>query len=124
MGTKKINNLVEIPSRLKHNCNPEAMSRCSVTAYICQAAVEKTVCFSPRQRLQMASFYSIALPSLPLDMNDQNRTMPSFVHIGVFDFTFDWVALSVLSLCILSERLSTLFCFCSSAAAGGMEIKI
>lgn len=92
----------------------------------------KTACFSPRQRLQMASFYRIALFPLPLVMKKkENCAMSSFVLIGDLkkkNLVLIWAALSVSSLSLLcaislSEPLSGLL-LCSSAAAGGMEIKI
>lgn len=73
----------------------------------------KTACFSPRQRLQMASFNRIALFPLPLvreKRKKENHAMASFVLIGDFFFlilVLIWVTLSVSSLsvvCYLSLR--------------------
>lgn len=73
--------------------------------------VGKTACFSPRQRLQMASFYRIALFPLPLVMKKkENHAMSSFVLIGDLkkkNVLLIWAALSVSSLsvvCYLSLR--------------------
>lgn len=76
----------------------------------------------------MASFYRLALFPLPMVMKKVNHTMPSFVLIGdFFDFSSDLGCTSCLHslphMLSLSEPLSRLL-LCSSAAAGGMEIKI
>lgn len=48
VGEMGKNNLVELPSLLKHNhCNPEAITVCSETAYMSHAGcVERPVCQS------------------------------------------------------------------------------
>lgn len=68
----------------------------------------KTACFSPRQRLQMASFNRIALFPLPLvreKRKKENHAMASFVLIGdfyFFDFSSDLgYTFCLLSLCCL-----------------------
>lgn len=90
VGEKSKNNFVETPSLLKHNrCNPEAITLCSETAYMSQAhCVEKPLRVSLRQDAWMASFYKIALPSLPSAMKKENHAMSSFVLIDVFWFKF------------------------------------
>lgn len=49
----------------------------------------------------MTSFYKIALPSLPLVLKKENDAMSSFVLFGIFDLSYNWVALSVLSLSVV-----------------------
>lgn len=84
VGEKSKNNFVEPPSLLKHNrCNPEAITLCSETAYMSHC-VEKPLSVSLRQNAWMASFYKIALPSLPSVMKKENHAMSSFVLIDVF----------------------------------------
>lgn len=72
----------------------------------------KTACFSPRQRLQMASFYRIALFPLPLVMKKkENCAMSSFVLIGDLkkkkfssDLGCTFCLLSLSVVCYLSLR--------------------
>lgn len=110
-GGYKSNNNRRMPSFLKPNCNPEEIFLHSGSAYMYHTCVRETACFSPRQRLQMASFYGIALFPLPLVMKNENHAMLSFVLIGDFFFflilVLIWVALSVSFLsvaCYLSLR--------------------